>query len=264
MINNPVRDIDITLLRTFVSVVESRSMTQAARAQHLTQAAVSQQMKRLEELFDQIVFDRSQKQLELTTAGERLLSHAKRMVALNDEIWATMMSPSYEGEINMGVPHDIFKPFMPTILRSFNQAWPKINLILHSTATSLLHEGLEQGVLDLILTTEKNPGDDMLMADRLVWAGMRGGQAFRQTPLPVALGHEHCAFRSAALQALSDIGRSWKLTCHVGSNDPIVALLEADLGVAPFMAKTVPSELEIVPEEKGLPSLPPFYINMFF
>jgi len=54
----------------------------------------------------------------------------------------------------------------------------------------------------------------------------------------------------------------WEASCHVGSNDPIVALLEADLGIAPFLAHTVPEGLEIIPTGR-LPSLPPFYINMY-
>ncbi|MEM7215636.1 MAG: LysR family transcriptional regulator [Pseudomonadota bacterium] len=259
----PIRDIDVTLLRTFVAVIEAGGMTKAAGLQNLTQAAVSQQIKRLEELFDQPLFDRSQKQIQPTSTGEKLLSHAKRMVGMNDEIWSSMTAPEYEGEINMGVPHDIFKPFMPQILRSFDRAWPRINLVLHSSATLVLLKDLKEGNLDLILTTEEKPGKDMLMADNLVWAGMRGGQAFRQSPLPVALGTERCTFRSVALAALAEKGREWKLSCHTGTHDPIIALLEADLGVAPFMSRTVPSDLEIISDSSGLPSLPPFYINMY-
>ncbi|MEM7068049.1 MAG: LysR family transcriptional regulator [Pseudomonadota bacterium] len=259
----PNRDIDVTLLRTFVSVVEAGGMTRAAVIQNLTQAAVSQQVKRLEELFDQSLFDRSQKQLQLTSIGERLLPHAKRMVHLNDEVWSTMTAPSYEGEVNVGIPHDIFKPFMPPILRAFAQSWPKINLVLHSSATLQLLEEVRDGKLDLILTTEETPGDDMLIADPLVWAGSRGGHACQQSPLPVALGHEHCAFRKVALERLANLGIDWKLQSHVGSYDPIFAMLEADLAVAPMLSQTVPNDLEIVSENRGLPSLPPYYINMY-
>lgn len=256
------RDIDIALLRTFVSVVDAGSMTGAANVQNLTQAAVSQQIKRLEDLFEGQLFDRSQRQVKLTSMGQRLLSHAKRLVGINDEIWSTMTAPEFDGEVNMGVPHDIFKPFIPAILRSFSKACPNVNLVLHSSATSALLEQLRAGQLDVVLTTEPTPGKEMLLADSLVWAGMNGGQAYTQNPLPVALGHDECAFKSYALEALASEGIDWKLSCHVGSNDPIVALLEADLGVAPFIAHTVPDGLEIIPTDQ-LPSLPPFYINMY-
>jgi len=263
MYNSVVRDIDVALLRTFVSVIEAGTMTGAANAQNLTQAAVSQQMKRLEELFGDQLLDRTSRQAVPTSAGQRLLPHAKRMVSLNDEIWSYMTAPEFEGEVHMGVPHDIFKPFMPPILRSFSRAWPRIKLVLHSSATASLLENLYDGKLDLILTTEPTPGKEMLLADRLVWAGMRDGQACLQNPLPVALGHEECAFKSFALDALSGAGIEWALTCHVGSNDPIEALLEADLGVAPFMGQTVPRDLEVIPNNDVLPSLPPFYVNLY-
>lgn len=238
-------------------------MTGAANAQNLTQAAVSQQMKRLEELFGEQLFDRTSRRVQLTSSGQRLLVHAKRMVSLNDEIWTTMTAPTYEGEVHMGVPHDIFKPFMPSILRSFNESWPKINLVLHSHPTSTLLELLQIGDIDLILTTESKPGKEMLLADSLVWTGMRGGRAHELTPLPMALGHDDCAFKSFAMEALSKVGIDWRLSCHVGSNDPIIALLEADLGVAPFMSSTVPEGLEIISSSSRLPKLCPFYINMY-
>ncbi len=134
---------------------------------------------------------------------------------------------------------------------------------MHSSATTDLLEDLENGKLDITLTTEAAPAANMMLADQLVWAGMRGGRAFRQSPLPMALGSDRCMFRSYALQALADRGVEWKLTCHVGSNEPIIALLEADLGVAPFLSHTVPADLEIIAEASGLPKLPMFYVNMY-
>ncbi len=258
-----VRDLDITLLRTLIAVVEAGGMTRAANVQNLTQAAVSQQIKRLEELFGAPVFDRSQRQLHLTSLGERLLSHARRMVSLNDEIWSTMTAPTHEGEVKIGVPHDIYRPFLPPILRSFAQSMPKIELSFRSTTTTELHDELENGDVDLILTTEETPGGEMLIADKLVWAAAKCGQAYSQTPLPVALSHNRCAFRRVALESLAQMGIEWKLTCHLGSHDPIIAILEADMAVAPLLAKTVPDYLDIVSETKGLPTLPTIYINMY-
>ena len=93
-------------------------MTSGSRILNLTQAAVSQQIKRLEEPFDAELFNRSQRQLALTPAGERLLGNARRILALNDEIWGLMTSPDFEGEVRLGVPHDIVQPFMPPILQA--------------------------------------------------------------------------------------------------------------------------------------------------
>jgi DNA-binding transcriptional LysR family regulator len=109
------RDIDVSLLRAFVAVVETGSVTGAAQILNLTQAAVSQQLKRLEELFDTELFERHHKRLALKPNGERLIGHAQRLIALNEEVWGAMSRPAYAGEVRLGVPHDIVGPYLPPI-----------------------------------------------------------------------------------------------------------------------------------------------------
>ncbi len=258
----PRRDIDIALLRAFIAVIETGGMTSAAKSLNLTQAAVSQQIKRLEELFGKQLFNRDLKQLRLTAVGERLGGYARRMMSLNEETWNAIVAPDFEGEIALGCPHDIIGVFMPTILRSFSRAWPKIRITLHSDSTPILLEKLSNGEIDLTLTTEQGIFGEMLLADSLVWVGMPGGAAHRNSPIPVALGSETCAFRAAAVEALSQAGRDWNLMCQVGSLEPVIASLEADLAVAPFLAMTVPSQLESISSGSHLPKLPTFYINL--
>ncbi|MEO0329631.1 MAG: LysR family transcriptional regulator [Pseudomonadota bacterium] len=256
------RDIDVALLRAFLAVVENGSMTKAARQLNLTQAAVSMQIKRLEVLFQKTLFDRDGKTLILTPTGERLVSQARRMVSLNDEIWNTIVAPEFEGEITLGVPHDIVGTYMPKILREFSRAWPNIRVSLFCETTPILLSKLEEGVVDLTLTTQSAPGDDLLLADQLVWAGMPNGEAHMQNPLPVSLGGEKCAFRASALNSLANVGRDWTLVAQFGSMEPALAAVEADLAVAPLMKQTVPEKLEILTENSGLPKLPVFFINL--
>src|SRR3712207_6705524 len=104
------RDIDISLLRAFAAVAETGGVTSAARLLNLTQAAVSQQIRRLEEFFGVALFDRQQRRLEMMPTGERLYAYAQRILALNDEVWGVMTSPNFEGEVKLGIPHDIVSP----------------------------------------------------------------------------------------------------------------------------------------------------------
>ncbi|MEZ5925601.1 MAG: LysR substrate-binding domain-containing protein [Hyphomicrobiaceae bacterium] len=258
------RDIDIALLRAFVAVSETGGMTSAGRVLNLTQAAISQQIKRLEELMQVELVDRSEKQLRLTSAGERLLAPAQRLIALNDEVFATMIKPEFEGEVRLGVPHDIVGVYMPAVLRAFQQAHPRVRISLHASTTPKLIDLMQKGEIDLTLTTEPQPATepDMLLADPLVWTGARGGTAWRRNPLPVAMGDETCAFRAHALHALRQAGRSWHLMFQVGDTTPMQAMLEADMAIAPMLASVVPSSLEILKATDMLPALPTFYINL--
>jgi DNA-binding transcriptional LysR family regulator len=258
------RDIDIALLRAFVSVAETGGMTRAGRLLHLTQAAVSQQIKRLESLLSTELFDRRQKKLRLTSDGERLLAPARRILALNDEVWSLMTAPQFDGEVNLGVPHDIVAPFMQPILRSFSQAWPQVRVNLFADTTTHLLVMLADGRIDLTMTTEDAPlaGDSMLLADPLVWVGAPDGEAQLRDPLPVALGDESCAFRACALAALRDTNRTWRAVCENSNMGPLQTSIEADLAVSPLLSQTVPPGLVILDAAAGLPQLPTFYINL--
>jgi DNA-binding transcriptional LysR family regulator len=259
------RDIDTALLRAFVAVVETGSVTGAAVLLSLTQAAVSQQLKRLEELFGTELFERQHKRLTLRPNGERLLAHAHKLIALNDEVFGAMSAPAYEGEVALGVPHDIVGPYLPPILKRFDKAWPRVRVSLKCTTTPQLLELLRKGKIDLTLTTELRcgAGGETLLQDDLVWAGAIEGAARGRDPLPVSLGDEKCEFRPSVLKALRGAGRDWRPVCEVSSMEPLLASIEADLSIAPLLRTTIPHYLQEIARDSRLPRLPKFLINLY-
>lgn len=258
------RNIDVFLLRAFLSVVETGSVTKAAHALNLTQAAVSQQIKRLEDLFGATLFDREHRRLSLSATGERLFAQAKRMVKLNDEIWSLMSAPGFEGEVRLGVPHDIVQAYLPPVLRRFDRTWPRVRVTLISSMTQLLIEQLEKGEIDLTLTTERDCPEtaELLVPDQLVWVGAEGGDAHRQTPLPASFGAENCIFRAHAMRALAEAGIDWRPVCQVSDLAPLLATIEAGLAVAPMLRSVVPAGFRVLGPADGLPPLPAFSINL--
>jgi len=257
------RDIDLSLLRGFVAVVETGSITAAAALLNLTQAAVSQQMKRLEELFGTELFERHHKRLVLKVDGERLIAHARRLIAANDEVWGAMSAPSYVGEVRFGVPTDIVGSFIPPILKRFDRAWPRVRVALCCATTPQLLEALRRGEVDLTLTTERacRSHGETLLEDDLVWAGAINGGAHRRDPLPVSLGRETCEFRPSVLQALGDAGRDWRSVSEAGI-DALKATLAADIAVGPFLRRTIPGYLQAI-DDSRLPQLPRFLVNLY-
>ena len=258
-------NIDTALLRAFVAAAETGGMTSAARLVNLTQAAVSQQVKRLEETFGRQLFERDRRGLRLTPSGERLLVRARRLLALNDEVWALMTAPDFTGEVRLGVPHDIVGPYMPPVLKSFDQAWPGVRVSLDCRTSVNLLRALERREVDLILTTERAcaPHGETLLPDPLVWVGARDGRAWRRDPLPVSIGGEDCAFRPFAIEALNHAGRDWRPVCEISNMLAECAAVEADLAVVPLLASTVPETLTILGAGDGLPPLPMFQINLY-
>ena len=82
------------------------------------------------------------------------------------------------------MPNDIVLPFMPPVLKSFDTAWPRVQVSVICQSSAQLLKKLDAGEIDLTLTTERTSGRyaERLLQDRLVWVGTRGGQAFQQDP----------------------------------------------------------------------------------
>ena len=137
------RNLDLTALRSFVAVLETGGVTRAAQQLHLTQSAVSMQLKRLEESLGQPLLDRAGRGVAPTAQGEQLLAYGRRMLALNDEVWSRMTDKAYEGEILFGVPSDIVYPHVPSILRRMDREYPRVRVKLISSYTIKLKEMLE-------------------------------------------------------------------------------------------------------------------------
>ena len=249
-----MRNLDVTTLRSFVAVAEHGGVTRAAGVLHLTQSAVSMQLKRLEELLDLSLFDRSGRRIALTAAGEQLLSYARRMVALNDEVVNRLTAREFEGEITLGVPHDIIYPYLPPVLRRFSNDFPRIRLRLISEPTRALRDSFGRGEIDAILTTEDHPGPggEVLVRLPLQWVGAIGGAAWRQEPLPVAFC-SNCIFRSGALRRLDEAGKEWDMVVESELDNAVQAVVSADLAVCALVQGNLPPQCEPIAHKGALP-----------
>ncbi|MEJ2022828.1 MAG: LysR family transcriptional regulator [Maritimibacter sp.] len=243
------RNLDITALRAFATVAEVGGVTRAAGLLHLTQSAVSMQVKRLEETLGKSLFERQGRGVVLTTDGEQLLSYARRMLALNDEVWSRFTGAAYEGELVLGVPHDVVYPYLPPVLQRFHAEYPRMKITLVSSNTNRLKEMFDHGKCDVILTTEDEvePGGETLATLPLVWVGARHGEAWRERPLRLAFENRNI-FRTGVEAALDAAGIPWEIAAS-----SVHALLEG----------TVPVMLEQIEHEGALPELDEKHVNLY-
>ena len=259
-----MRNLDVSQLRAFVTAVETGGMTAAGNVLHLTQAAVSQQVKKLEEALGTVLVERDRRGLRLTDTGERLFGRAKRLLALNDEIWAEMTSEVFSGQVRLGVPYDLVATYLPPVLRAFSRAHPRVDLTLVCKSSPTLKAALFAGEVDLALVEEPAPAGEgeLLATDRLVWVGARGGEAYARRPLAVATC-ESCAFRSTILEALRGDDIPFRVMTDASNLDASSAAVQTDLAVVASLASTVPDGMAVLGASSGLPALPPFSINLY-
>jgi DNA-binding transcriptional LysR family regulator len=222
------------------------------------------QLKRLEESLGLDLLDRSGRGIALTPTGDQLVSYARRMLALNDEAWSRLTRCHTEGEITLGVPHDIVYPAIPRVLRRFALDYPRIKVNLLSSFTLRLKEQFEAGEVDVILTTEDAPapGGEMLAKRPLAWIGAPGGVAWKQRPLRLAF-ESRCYFRKLVMRRLDDSGIAWDMLADSSSSRTSEALVSADLGVFVQIEGNEPPHLERIHHGGQLPDLGETCINLY-
>lgn len=258
------RQLDLTALRSLVTIADAGGVTRAAGFLNLTQSAVSMQIKRLEALLGLELLDRSGRGVTLTAAGEQLLGYARRMLQLNDEALARLTGDELQGEIVLGVASDIVYPVVPRVLRRFAQDYPRMRLALVSSYTRHLRQLFARGECDLILTTEDAPdaGGETLCRRPLVWVGAIDGTAWRQRPLPLAFEYTSI-FRTHVQAALDRAGIAWTMAAESDSTRSIEATISADLAIHALIEGVAPRDVQPIAHGGALPDLGQTRVNLY-
>lgn len=251
--------IDIDLLRAFVAIVDCGGFSRAAQRLRRNQSTVSLQMQRLEDRVGTTLLDRGPRHIRLTPEGEAILDHARRMLALNDELIARVQEPQILGLVRLGAPEDFATRHLPDVLARFTQAHPGVGLEVACDLTLHLLDRLAAGELDLALV-KRNPADRVLgtrvWREPLVWVAANRTVAAQRAPLRLAVSPWPCVYRKRATDALDGIGLSWRVAYACGSLAGIHAAVRAGLGVTVLPKDMVPSDLVMLDEtEVGLPNL---------
>ncbi len=258
------RNLDLTALRSFVAVADNGGVTRAAGYLNLTQSAVSMQLKRLEQSMDVSLLDRTGRGIALTSAGEQLLGYARKMLSLNDEVYGRLTNKDFEGEIILGVPHDIVYPPIPSVLRRFDAEFPRVRVQMLSSYTTALKDQFARGECDMILTTEDDcdAGGEILTTLPLVWVGAKGGVVWKRRPLRLAFEYR-CFFRKRVQAALGAAGIPWEMAIESEQSRPIEASVSADLAVHAMLEGTESPHCEVIAHGGALPELPSININLY-
>ncbi len=258
------RNLDLSALRSFVTVADVGGVTRAAGFLNLTQSAVSMQIKRLEESLGRSLFLRAARKLALSPDGEQLLSYGRRMLALNDEALSLLSSHACQGEIRLGVPHDVVYPAIPGILRRMAQAYPRVRINLVSSFTLLMKQEFARGGFDLMLTTEEAPdaGAEVLSSRGLVWVGAPDGNAWQRRPLRLGF-KDTCIFRGRAQAALEEASIPWEMATGGESEQAVEATVAADLAVSVRMVGSIPEGMAPITGDNQLPPVGEMQLGLY-
>lgn len=255
--------LDLTLLRSFVAVIDCGSVQLAAARVGRSQSAVSMQIKRLEEEVGRPLFQREGRNLRANPSGEELLLHARRLLRLSDEAMASLRRPETSGMVRLGMPEDYAAYLLAPTLARFAGEFPLAQIELTFEPSPVLLRRLAAGKLDLALVTrEPNQPFAILRRERFIWAATREHEAWTRDPLPVALFEAGDIARRFAVQALQEADRPFRVVSSTQSLLGLIAVAQAGLAVIGLVESCLPPGLDRLGEAEGLPALPGFDLSL--
>jgi len=257
------RTIDLVLLRAFVTVAQTGSISNAARQLHLTQGGISQQVKRLESFFACQLLERDPRGARLTDRGIDFLPKAQRLLDLNDSVCEEMSDPDITETVRVGVPFDMAGSHFSPILKNFSQRRRNVEVIVVSGSSVDLMNDFSRGLIDLTLSQcpEYEGVGERLSLEPLVWIGT-SGDLFVHRPLPLCFLTPTCIFRSTVFSLLGEAKISWRVIFENASVDTTLATVQSGLALTPWLRSLVPDGFRILAEDSGLPLLPDFAIEL--
>ncbi len=251
--------LDSTLLRTFLAVAQSGSVTGATEVLHRTQSAISVQIRRLEEALGVPLFERRPRGVALTSHGERLFADAAEIVRRLDETARSFAAPPISGQVSVGIPDEYGTPLLTRVLRDFSSRCPDVEVSVHCGFSTAFPEAVRRGDLDLAVYAddEAGGGGEVLVRETTVWVSRADGTAHLQEEVPLALFDRSCWWRDAALAALRRAGRRFRIAYTSESVAGVKAAVAVGAAVGMLARGTVDPGLRIVGADFGFPDLPP-------
>jgi DNA-binding transcriptional LysR family regulator len=248
----------IECLRSFAAIAESGVMSRAAERVGRTQAALSQQMKKLETTIQQPLMIRTSRGVKLTSQGERLLAHAQKILRAHDEAVGELLGVRLLGNVRFGCPDDYARVFLPPLLQGFAHQHPQVLVEVVCAPTPRLLEKLGAGMLDIAIISlpESTPKGQILRREPFVWVGARGGDAHKSNPLQLALSDPDTLDHQAATQSLEKAGRRYRIAYASGSMTGLAAVVRSGQAITVLTRTAVPPDLQELPRSAGLPRLP--------
>ncbi|UEM24855.1 LysR family transcriptional regulator (plasmid) [Skermanella mucosa] len=255
--------LDIELLRTFHAIARFGQFRAASLHLNRSPSAVSTHVRRLEELSGRRLFDRDNQGVTLTPAGRSLLIQTNDFLQAHDRIVASFDTSAATGRVRFGVSEEYTRRLLRDALPLFSAEHPGVELEVETGSSGDLASRLERGSLDLALVVQptgqpREPGRRHFGTTQPVWVAGFGFVLPADMPVPLALHGSGCPYRSAAVDALAAIGRSWRTVVTSSGSAAIEAAIEGGFAVGILDRARVTDAMRILGQDEGLPALPAY------
>ena len=249
-------------LQVFYTVARLLSFTKAAEELHMTQPAVTFQVRQLEEQFNTRLFDRTHNRISLTEAGGKVYECGERIF----EIYAEMdnavrqLTGDISGVLILGASTTIAEYMLPVLLGDFKAEYPDVTVRLKVANTDGIVSQVENNAIDLGVVeapvTNKNLVVEECSKDQLVVIVPPGHDLANEDMVPLKrladfpfiCREEGSGTREVMLESMHRAGMSdseLSVSMELGSLEAIKGAVEAGMGISVISSATIQKELKL-------------------
>jgi DNA-binding transcriptional LysR family regulator len=249
-------------LQVFYSVARHLSFTKAAEALHMTQPAVTFQVRQLEEQFNTRLFDRTHNRINLTEAGERVYHYAKQIFELYSRLDSEVreLTGEVSGVVILGASTTVAEYMLPSLLGAFKRKFPDVVIRLQVSNTEGIVAMVEDNEIDLGVVegpvANKSLVVEVCRIDRLVAVLPPDHELAASANLPVAdvlkypfiTREEGSGTREVTFDYLRGAGlepADLTVVMELGSPESIKGAIEAGMGISILSRSTIGKELQL-------------------
>jgi len=249
-------------LHVFFTVARLLSFTKAAESLHMTQPAVTFQVRQLEEYFNTRLFDRTHNRISLTEAGEKVYEYAERIFQLYNELENSVreLTGDISGILILGASTTIAEYMLPSLLGDFKAKYPDVNIRLKVSNTDGIVSMVEHNVIDLGVVeapvANKNLAVETCRTDRLVAIVPPGHPLAGKEKIPLSsiveypyiCREEGSGTREVILDYLKEAGldsAQLNIIMELGSLEALKGAVEAGIGVSIVSRATLTKEIKL-------------------
>lgn len=266
------RRLDLDLLQTLVTVADAGSLSAAAPRLYRSQSAISEHIRKLEEVCGQRLFARGKLGARLTPAGERLLGHARKLLLLNDIAYQDMQGVLLAGDLRLAVT-DYFRPAsIAAILKRLRVQYPRLRLHVSIRKSALIEQDAEGGDFDIGLSMrilEKSgqkvkggEGRIVLRREPLSWVAAVSFAMEATSRLPLLVLPPTCSLQRFIVRTLQAHNVPYDIAHSASGIGGLQLALAAGLGVSCLNASAIPQGVVRFDGSLGLPPLPDVEFNL--
>lgn len=249
-------------LQVFQTVARLLSFTKAAEELHMTQPAVTFQVRQLEEQFNTRLFDRTHNRISLTDAGKRVHECADRIFELYAEMDNSVreLTGDISGVLILGASTTIAEYMLPVLLGDFKAKYPDITIRLKVANTDGIVSQVENNTIDLGVVeasvNNKNLVVEKCRTDHLVLIVPPGHELSQEQVVPIQrvadypfiCREEGSGTREVMIESMHDAGVSTSdlnIVMELGSLEAIKGAVESGMGVSILSNATIQKELKL-------------------